>query len=604
MMNLKFQGVYNSISQFEDVEGLEDFTIITGLNGSGKTHFLKAIENGNILVNDFVPNKDIKYFSYKDFEVQNQVPYSTKEIRDVGKNAWAVVSTFIAEGKKIFDTLFGDEEKELLDRVYLARSPWKSQKPSHENISELVGKYIVAIDKAIFQANKINANPQKMSIVAAIKNSEMMFHKITKEEFLSNFFPYRQSDFFGTNISTLFTTYKKKEAETIYMEFSEGLLNKDGSAKGKEQIKQDFANRNVKPWDLFNELFQMVREKSGKNDVFNFKLTNPEEENIGLDSFQDYKFTSYLVKDENTRLSSFNLLSSGEKVLFALCITLYQFNNGGAYPKLLLLDEIDASLHPSVIDALLSTITNFILPKNTKVILATHSPTTVAKAPENSIYCINFNDKQDQIIGINNEEALELVSEGFVTFQEGMKISKKERMQLYLEGTTDIDYVVKCLDLFEKNRIKNLLDFNDGGGERPMKTRYASFEKVVNEISFLSKYLFIYDCDVAVENLSVKDILHKVKVNKISNNPINSGIENLFSKSTLERALKSNSKFIIINTHRIQHDGQTCEEEEWVVDLDQKRNLCDWLIENGTKEDFREIHESLVLLIEKYLAIT
>ena len=40
-MNLKFLEEHLSIKQFNDVE-LKDFTVLTGLNGSGKSHLLQA----------------------------------------------------------------------------------------------------------------------------------------------------------------------------------------------------------------------------------------------------------------------------------------------------------------------------------------------------------------------------------------------------------------------------------------------------------------------------------------------------------------------------------------------------------------------------------
>jgi len=58
----------------------------------------------------------------------------------------------------------------------------------------------------------------------------------------------------------------------------------------------------------------------------------------------------------------------------------------------LLLDEVDASLHPSMIKNLLDVIEKIFLKNGCKVILATHSPTTVALAPEESIYEISKQD--------------------------------------------------------------------------------------------------------------------------------------------------------------------------------------------------------------------
>ena len=38
--------------------------------------------------------------------------------------------------------------------------------------------------------------------------------------------------------------------------------------------------------------------------------------------------------------------------------------------------------------------------------------------------------------------------------------------------------------------------------------------------------------------------------------------------------------------------------ENWAVDGDEKRNLCDWLCENGTADDFQHFREIFNLLEE------
>ena len=68
-MKLQFRSNYLSIYQFNPVE-LPDFAIITGLNGSGKTHLLNALKNGAVTADD-ISQLDIDYYSYQDFLVQS-----------------------------------------------------------------------------------------------------------------------------------------------------------------------------------------------------------------------------------------------------------------------------------------------------------------------------------------------------------------------------------------------------------------------------------------------------------------------------------------------------------------------------------------------------
>lgn len=68
-MKLIYTSDYLSIKQFEDIE-LNDFSVITGVNGAGKSHFLKAISYGNIKI-EGIDNENIILYNYNDFNVVN-----------------------------------------------------------------------------------------------------------------------------------------------------------------------------------------------------------------------------------------------------------------------------------------------------------------------------------------------------------------------------------------------------------------------------------------------------------------------------------------------------------------------------------------------------
>jgi len=63
-MQLRFTSPHLSITDFPTID-LSEFSLITGVNGSGKTHLLQAIANGNIVA-DIAPNsnEDARYFDW------------------------------------------------------------------------------------------------------------------------------------------------------------------------------------------------------------------------------------------------------------------------------------------------------------------------------------------------------------------------------------------------------------------------------------------------------------------------------------------------------------------------------------------------------------
>ena len=69
---------------------------------------------------------------------------------------------------------------------------------------------------------------------------------------------------------------------------------------------------------------------------------------------------------------------------------------------------------------------------------------------------------------------------------------------------------------------------------------------------------------------------------------VEKGIENLFTEDTLRKARDHKLAFIDhtpATTRTVR--GQEIESPEtWVINRDEKRNLCDWLCDNGNAADF------------------
>lgn len=129
----------------------------------------------------------------------------------------------------------------------------------------------------------------------------------------------------------------------------------------------------------------------------------------------------------------FAALSSGEQVLVRFAISLMQPHPMMASlqrPKLLLLDEMDASLHPEMVQRWLSALERGIAGElGICTILTTHSPTTVALAPENSI----FEMRERKPVKVSKQEALNHLTFGVPT----LSINFTGRRQVFCESDTD-----------------------------------------------------------------------------------------------------------------------------------------------------------------------
>ena len=102
-------------------------------------------------------------------------------------------------------------------------------------------------------------------------------------------------------------------------------------------------------------------------------------------------------------------------------------------PRLLLLDEADASLHPSMIQSLLNVTQTILFAEHgVKVILATHSPTTVALAPESALYSLSRMGTP-RLRKVSREKALSQLTVGIPT----LSIRVEDRRQIFVESEKD-----------------------------------------------------------------------------------------------------------------------------------------------------------------------
>lgn len=257
----------------------------------------------------------------------------------------------------------------------------------------------------------------------------------------------------------------------------------------------------------------------------------------------------------------------------ALVVSIYKTSSDNLFPEILLLDEIDASLHPSMMQNLLDVINEIFLERGIKIILVTHSPTMIAFAPEKSIFVMEKSG-QDRIKKKNGEEALSILTEGYATLDEGLKlfdqISKKE-VSILTEGK-NTEFIKKAADFFgkeQKDKIEIITGVEKDSGKNQLKTIFSFFSKVPHD----KKVIFVWDCDVKQEVSSLVDTNNTFAYTFLKNNDndkVTKGIENLFLKEKFE------DKFYI---EKPKDDGG-------VQKSLNKEKFKNYMIKNGVEKDF------------------
>ena len=472
-MRLSFKNDFLSIKRFESVD-LPDFTVLIGKNGSGKTHLLKAINEGNAEL-EGIDKSIVVYYHYTDFLVstaKTDEPNSNNQKRALNSNNTNAKLKKAVEkaiensedellAKHIykdltsknfdFESLYGNDEdyediekfkNSKLDYTYFISSSGKPSNSLHglvESVYVPPNNVPPEFDKEWLRRRFEQAKKEAIQIFKS-ENEDLYEHLSaiatrSKSEIWSMFHRHTGNyDFLLEDIANEEKDYQLKKIQNLLHRISAEELDAEVEYLDREKFVEEYGQS---PVDHINKVLK-------EYDDHGYILTKKDIPiKVGIDKDK----LNVDIKLKHTKEgydTSFDKLSSGEKILVALSLLIYKTQREAVMPRVLLLDEIDASLHPSMIKRLLSVIQErFIGELKMKVILATHSPTTVALANSDSIFKIT-NYASTKISRIDQQEGVDILSEGFasITFDEAQKgiaynLGNTTLPVLFTEGITD-----------------------------------------------------------------------------------------------------------------------------------------------------------------------
>ena len=540
-MNLKFKDEYLSIKSFDEIE-LEDFTILTGVNGSGKTHLLEALVQDKCQIDSILP-KDIVFFDFIQFKIENEQAYNKEQITSERQGAWNYFIT--REGnnppliqhnlEKIKNKFLNEDEYKKIKDITQGKNKFLNElvDDDFEN-EELKNKFFNYKNdiREFFSQAPLQSNQQAQSILALSKKLYSFIDEISEIEFMNTYRPITlKENFLPMQLGKIFMDYRVKE----YEEYHKNLEKSDSSADrnqlkilAQQKCKSLYAGST--PWEIINEFLNAYT-------YFRYTISFPEEFSTEAYIYNTRKpFMPELIDSDMDISVNYQDLSSGEQILFALALCLFKGKSDNIFPKLLLLDEIDAGLHPSMIGNLLHVIHEVLLKKGTKVILATHSPTTIALAPEKSIFVIN-KVGQKRVEKCTKKKALGILTEGYMTMEEGIKlfdqISKKE-LSIITEGD-NTEYIKKAMEFFG-NQNANKIDIIKGVEGRSGKTQLKTIFDFFTLANHDNKVVIVWDPEcVEYANLKEKNNTYAFVLPLNLNHSITKkGIENLFDDGLFE----------------------------------------------------------------------
>ena len=437
-LHLRLKRQLLSIKDLPDIT-LPPFTIITGVNGSGKSHLLQAIATGEIEVEGFLAKTDsIRLFDSTNFHPtisESANPHSLYSER--GRIVLAVCAQLDVLKKQLTDffTAKGISGVEFLTNpswLSTAKAdeirdvlPQRGAVPMREN-AQLAHAFVNVRRNWLqgFAQYLKSHGALAMRLQPKLGQERASFVDITAEDIRDALAPPWHSP------SMLQLPFAEWFAHW-HAEWEYNLINQYYSETGKAArpwlSEEAFRRRfGPEPWIVTNK----VLEEAGVR----YRFNRPEHT---LDTLHENFQLKLEDPADGTSISAQNL-SPGEKIFLAITFLLYQTRSTDNYPNLptlLLLDEVDAPLHPSLTKSLLRILTSELAEKcGTSIILTTHSPSTVALAPPESIFELVRSPRQ--IRRITPGAASQILASGFVS------ISPPD-VVVIVESSADLEYYEK-----------------------------------------------------------------------------------------------------------------------------------------------------------------
>ncbi|MDA0362648.1 MAG: AAA family ATPase, partial [Proteobacteria bacterium] len=496
------------------------------------------------------------------------------------------------KNKKINATVSLDGE--MLDRIYIEKRSFK------DNISILrVPRMGIESVKADWDAAWEKYNNNKLLRLDHPDNEEFRssceklkshlieqfdsrWESLERDEFINAIpadFIWARDDIFSNRIWGIFSTYLVREYAA-------------NAEAGKTGNKYERSILEVPPWEQLNKLFEELGFSyrfEADFEIVNFEL-NKQPGLFEIDS------NGKLLLDQPRKLGE---LSDGEKAIISLVFASLSEADSNT-KKVLLLDEYDAVLNPSLTNALFKVLNKYFVSKGIVVIMTTHNPATIGLAPEYASFYEVFrvNDSKNRIMRVQKYEydELKVANEHFYAEMQDQKaricelekaqdelivLSKSTKPNLFVEGIQDVNYIRKAADHYPNWKlILDRFDLTEKNGAGNLVKYWTNRNEI---IEFLHHPLvLLFDCDTQKSNDDYK-IIHKRCIPANPNNSVKRGIENLFSDNLI---LEASNNVGAEALKRTIPDAKHMDIQEWALINNQKTALCDWICEKDTKEDF------------------
>ena len=475
-ISLKLTYRYKSLQEGFEWKDIPPFAVITGVNGVGKTQLLEVVKGRS--------------------ERTDNRGRAIQIVREIASSRGPENLIFSENTSQRGLSLNGLIEyvQNADQRLLVIRNLDNDIRNCRNNINNWRQQYSQATDKV-----------EKLQLENSIKSHEEQIRNYQNQKLNVNIYAYDEE------LKRIARKLEKKVEELTEDEIRQFAIDNFESLTTVDELTRFLSNENLRYMRHITYLVETHRREEADmlaaqerpyqtiNRIFRqygfdyFDMLNPFPNNGKLNG--EIRF-----KGKEGEEVDYNSLSSGEQAIVQFVIWSYGQDFRGNRLNTMVLDEPDAHLHPSMCKMMVEIFSEMSAKKEVggggiRIIITTHSPSTVAFTPEGSLFVMQREADNKRVIRqTTTENAVEILSDGIFTFSRAMSnftlLSSSSKQNLvFVEGKTDVKHFTRAMQVLGYNLDVDFFDMHNASS-------LSSFISCAPARLFNKKSLIaLYDCD-------------------------------------------------------------------------------------------------------------
>ena len=475
-ISLKLDQRYKSLQEGFEWNDIPPFAVITGVNGVGKTQLLEVIKGRS----DRPDNRGF-------------IPQIAREITSSSGPENLIFSENTTQRGLSLNGLI-EYVKNSDQRLVELR-----------NLDQQVRNYQGYINNSLYQRSQTSDRVEQLQIDSNIQGYKEQIRNLQNQIINVNIFAYDEE------LKRIAQNLSKKVDELSEEEIRQHAIDNFETLTTVDELTTFIANENLRYMRRVTHLTETHQREKADEAVAEerpYQTINRIFHQYGFDYFEmlnpfphDNKLNGEIrFQGKGGELVDYYSLSSGERDIVQFVIWSYGQDFRGNRLNTMVLDEPDAHLHPSMCKMMVEIFSEISAEKgkgggDIRIIITTHSPSTVAFTPEGSLFVMERADGNKRVVRhTTSEEAVEILSNGIFTFSRAMsnftQLSSSSKQNLvFVEGKTDVKHFTKAMQMLGYDLDVQFFDMHDA-------STLSNFIKNAPARLFNKKSLIaLFDCD-------------------------------------------------------------------------------------------------------------